>query len=349
MAQMMTAIRKMESGHGAEIVEIPIPVPGPGEVLIKIKATAICGTDKHIFAWDSWSAARITPPLTFGHECAGEVAEIGEGVKSVKQGDSVSVETHIPCEKCFQCKTGNMHLCRDVIIVGVDIDGTFAEYVRIPEICCWKNNPSLPWEIAAIQEPFGNAVYTVMESDVPGRTVAILGDGPIAAFATAIARASGASRIFCTGKNPYRLEIVRKMGTSDIFDVSSGNPVEWLMDNTDDEGVDVVIDMVGHQSTVDQGLDMVKRAGTYTAFGIPSAPIKIDLAQKVIFKGLRVLGINGRKMFDTWYQVAGLLGGGIVDPSPVITHKMPLNSFHEGMALTIGDEITCGKVVFSLL
>lgn len=348
MAETMMAVRKIGSGPGAEICEVPIPKPGPREVLVKVKATSICGTDVHIYTWNKWSANRIKPPMTFGHECAGEVIETGEGVEAVEPGDSVSAETHIPCGRCFQCRTGNMHLCKNLVILGVDIDGTFAEYVIIPEICCWKNDSRLSWEIASIQEPFGNATYTVMESNVSGKTVAILGDGPIAAFANGIAHAVGAARVLCTGRNKVRLDIVGKMGTTELFDITTGDPVEWIMDRTGGEGVDVVLDMVGIQDTVTQGLEVAKRMGTYTAFGIPSGPVEMDLAEKIIFKGLRIIGINGRKMFETWYQMSHFLNEGLVDPAPVITHRLPLASFHEGMNIAHGENIICGKVVFLL-
>ncbi|UCD18180.1 MAG: alcohol dehydrogenase catalytic domain-containing protein, partial [Candidatus Zixiibacteriota bacterium] len=243
MAEKMLAAIKPAAAAGAELVEIDIPRPKPDEVLIKIKASSICGTDKHIFNWDAWSQSRITPPLVFGHECCGEVVETGQMVKNITIGDYVSPETHIPCLHCYQCRTGNMHLCRNLEILGVDRDGIFAEYAAIPETVCWKNDSSLPVDIASLQEPFGNAVYTVMESDVSAKRIAIIGDGPIAAFACGVAREVGASLIYNLGMMEFNLDICRRMGAEVTINVNEDEDYRTRIIDETGGGVDVVLDM----------------------------------------------------------------------------------------------------------
>lgn len=348
MPEKMLAAMKLKRAVGAEMVEIPLPRPKADEALLKIKACSICGTDKHIYNWDNWAQNRIKPPLVFGHECCGEVVEVGSAVKSVKVGDYISAETHIPCLHCFQCRTGNMHLCQNLSILGVDVDGIFAEYAVVPEVCCWKNDPSLPVEIACIQEPFGNAVYTVMESNVAAKKVAIIGDGPTGAFACGVARAVGAVRIYNLGMIPFNLEICRKMGADvSVNVVEEKNYREKILDETNG-GVDVVMDMAGNKNAVSDGFAILRRTGTFTAFGIAASPFEFDMAQNIVFKGARVIGINGRKMFDTWYQLRNLLDGGKVDIRPVISHKFPFTDFLKAFETAISTTTPSAKVVLTM-
>jgi threonine 3-dehydrogenase len=347
MSEKMLAVMKSEPAPGATVTTVDVPTPGENDLLVKVKATSICGTDAHIYFWDEWSQGRIKPPMIFGHECAGEVVEVGRSVKGIKVGDMVSAETHIPCQTCFQCKTGQQHICKNLKILGVDTDGCFAEYVIIPEVCAWKNDPSMPYEIACIQEPFGNATYTVMESDVSAKVIAIIGDGPIAAFANGIAKAVGAT-IFAVGKHPVRIDILKKMGADVCLNINEHDTVAEIMEATNGDGVDVVLEMTGAQKAIDDGLSVVKKGGTFTAFGIPAGKVEMDLAGGVVFKGSKIIGINGRVMFDTWFQVANLLNSGLVDPRPVITHKFPLKDFEEGMQATKSPKRDCGKVVFTV-
>jgi len=231
-------------------------------------------------------------------------------------------------------------------ILGVDTEGCFAEYVAIPEVCAWKNDKSIPWEIASVQEPFGNATYTVMESGVSTKIIAIIGDGPIACFATGIARAVGAARIFGVGEFPYRVNLLKKMGVDVALSILNHDTVKEIMDATSGEGVDVVLEMTGVQGAIDNGFKILKKGGTFTAFGIPSSRIEFDLSNNVIFKGAKIIGISGRLMFDTWFQLNNLLKYKKVDISPVITHKMPLKDFQKGMELVISSRREVGKVVF---
>lgn len=345
MQQTMKAIIKDTKGPGARVVERPVPKPTSHQVLIKVNATSICGTDVHIYNWDPWAAGRIKPPIIFGHEFSGEVIEIGEQVEHIKVGDHVSAETHIPCGGCFQCRTGKMHICQNLEIIGVDRDGCFAEYVAIPEICCIKNDKSLSWEIASVQEPFGNAVYCVSESFVAGKSVAIFGDGPIGVFATGIAKAYGATNLIVCGMQKFRLGLMSKFNPDHIIDVTRQNVRETIMKATGGEGVDVVIEISGAESAIHDGFAVVKRGGTFTAFGIPSKPIGLNLAEEVVFKGIRINAISGRKMFETWYEVANLLNSGRVDLKSVITHTFALEEIDKAMELLNAKEVTAGKIV----
>jgi len=238
-----------------------------------------------------------------------------------------------------------MHICKNLKILGVDTDGAFAEYIAIPDICVWKNDPSLPPQIACIQEPFGNATYTVMESDVQGKIIAVLGDGPIGCFATGIARAVGAARIFAVGEFPFRVDILKKMGADVALSIQNGSPADQIMEQTSGEGVDVVLEMTGAPKAIEDGFKILKKGGTFTAFGIPSDKILFDLNANVIFKGAKIIGINGRLMFQTWYELSNLLNNKLVDPSPVITHKFPLKDFQKGIDALLSPNKESGKVV----
>jgi threonine 3-dehydrogenase len=348
MAELMRAILKTKPGPGFEMQHIPIPEPGPFEVLIKVKATSICGTDRKIYHWDAWSAGRIKPPVVIGLEVCGHVVKIGSNVTLLKVGDFVSAESHIPCTVCPVCRNGQQHICANLKILGVDTSGTYAEYAVIPEVVAWKNDPDLDPAMAAIMEPLGNAVYTVLAEPITGKSVVITGDGPAGLNGVGVARASGAGMIFHVGKYPFRLELGRKMGADVSLNISDPNVdvVKTVLDATDGFGVDVVLEMSnGNQRAIDEGLKVLRKGGRFSAFGIPSEPVLIDLANGVVFKGARILGINGRLMWETWFQMAGLLRSGKLDPSPVITHHIPLDDFEKGFAAMDSSDRRAGKVV----
>lgn len=345
MSGKMNAIQKPTATSGAKVTQLPIPCPTSHQVLVRVKATSICGTDIHIYNWDPWAAGRIKPPMIFGHEFSGEVIEVGTQVEHIAVGDHVSAETHIPCGGCYQCRTGQMHICQRLEILGVDRDGCFAEYIAIPEICCIRNDKALSWEVASVQEPLGNAAYCVSEAGVSGKSVAILGDGPIGIFATGIARAYGATKLIVCGLQSYRLDLMRKFAPDHVFNVAKMSSREAIMDATHGDGVDIVLEMSGAESALHDGLAVIKRGGTFIAFGIPSRPIHLDLAEEVIFKGITMRAINGRRMFGTWYEVANLLGSGRLDVAPVLTHTFPLEKIDDAMALLNSKEIKAGKIV----
>lgn len=238
-----------------------------------------------------------------------------------------------------------MHICRDLEILGVDRDGCFAEYIAVPEICCIKNDKSLPWNVASVQEPFGNAMYCVSESAVAGKSVAIFGDGPTGIFATGIARVFGATKLITCGMQKFRLGLAKGFGPDMIVDVTACDAADTILDATKGEGVDVVIEMSGSEKAMHDGFKVVKKGGVFTAFGIPSKRVTLDLAEEIIFKGIKINGINGRKMFDTWFEVANILNSGRIDITPVLTHEFPLEKFDDAMGLLNAKEVTAGKIV----
>ena len=347
MPEKMKAVVKVEPTRGAMLQEREIPRIGPDELLVKVKATSICGTDVHIYTWDAWSQKRLAGrlPQTLGHEFCGEVVEIGANVRGCKTGDFISAETHSPCQRCVQCLTGQMHICNNLTILGVDRDGCFAEYVAIPAVVAWKNDPSIPPEFASVQEPLGNAVYTVLVEPVSGKSVLIFGDGPTALFAVGVARASGATRVSLAGMEPARLEIARKMGADRVIDVTREDVVAMILDETGGVGVDVVLEMAGAQKAIEQSFQCVRKGGRVSAFGIPAGPIQIDWNNALIFRGVTLYGINGRLMFDTWFTVRNLLASGRLDISPIVTHKLPLDRFEQGFDLMTTSPKSSGKVV----
>jgi threonine 3-dehydrogenase len=338
MAEKMKAVVKTKPGLGAELLEVPIPKIADDEVLVKVRATSICGTDVHIYKWDDWSAKRIGAkalPQILGHEVAGEVVDKGKFVKKICVGDYISAETHIPYPGDLQALLGQLNLGERMKIFGVDRDGVFAEFVAVPEVVCWVNDKSIPPEYATVQEPLGNAVYAVLaeDNDVAGKSMVILGDGPVGLFATAVARAVGVTNIFLVGLSAYCLEIGRKLGADHILSIENIeiDRVAYVKDHTDGYGADIVLEMAGVQQSIQDGFKMLRKGGRFTAFGVLSEPqALIDYTDGIVFKGATINGISGRKMFDTWYRVRNLLASKRLDISPVITHEMALEDFKLG-------------------
>ena len=343
MPGKMRAVIKAEAAPGAEMATVDIPQVAPGEVLVKVKATSICGTDVHIYEWDPWARSRIEPPMVFGHEFAGEVVEVGEGVTTLEPGDYVSAETHIVCGICCQCSTGQAHICEGVSIIGVDQAGSFAEYVSIPEENAWLNPPDMPPEVASIQEPFGNAVHTALSTDLAGKTVLVTGCGPIGLMAIGIARAAGAAAVYGTEVVPYRLELAAQMKVDLALNPRDLDVVSEIMTATDGLGVDVLLEMSGNPSAIHEGFTALRGGGYAALLGIPSRPVELDLANEVIFKGATVYGVSGRQVWKDWYQTRALLSSGAVDVGPIITHRLPLEDFEQGLKLMSRGQ--CGKVV----
>lgn len=312
-----------------------MPAPRDDEVLVRVEAASICGTDLHIFRWDAWSQQRIRPPLTLGHELAGTVAEVGRAVRSVAVGDYVSAESHVTCGACYHCRTGHAHMCERTQILGVDREGAFAEYVSVPAAVIWQNDRAkLPPEIAALQEPFGNAVYAVSQQDLVGRSVAVLGCGPIGLFSIGIARASGAGRVLASDRTRFRLRLAERMGASAALDIGTVNDVPaWFVERNEGEELDVVFEMSGAPSAIGDAFRIARNGGRVVLFGIPARPVEIDVAESLIFKNLTVSAVNGREVFATWYRTRWLLEHGVVDLRPLITHELPLGRFAEAFAL----------------
>lgn len=330
---MLAMVKARPELGGIEFQEVDIPKVKPDHVLIKVKACSICGTDVHIYNWDAWSQNRIKPPLIFGHEFAGEVVEVGSHVQNAKVGNYVSGECHIACGYCYNCRTGNAHVCQNTKIFGVDVDGIFAEYAHIPAANVWHNDPKLPPEVCAIQDPLGNAIHTIFSSDVVGKDVAILGVGPIGAMAVSICKNIGAARVFAVGRrNEYRLDLAKKVGADMTF--KAADDVKGaIMEATDGKGADVVLEMSGNSKAVTQGLDILRIGGTISLLGVYAEPLTLDLSTGIVFKYATMKGINGRLMWDTWYRMAGLLQNEKIraDMDTIITHKYQFKEFEKGM------------------
>lgn len=342
MEGKMDALWKMRKGPGAEIGEADIPPIGPRDVLVKVKATSICGTDLHIYEWDKWSQKRIKPPLIFGHEMSGEVVEMGKEVTSLEIGDRISAETHIVCGNCLQCRTGNAHICRNVKILGVDTQGVFAEYASIPAENAWKNGRKIPHWVACAQEPLGNAVHTVFDGEIAGQTVAIFGCGPIGLCAVMLCKGAGASHVFGMDRVDYRLGMAKRMGADTVLNVED-NVVKEIMDATDGEGVDVFLEMSGDPLSFRHGFRVLRPGGRASLLGIPSKRISLDISNDIVFKGARVNGICGRRMFGTWYKTAAFIRSGIVDLSKIITHRFKMSEYRK--AFETMKKRKCGKIV----
>lgn len=331
MPDTMLAVVKSQSAPGADVRDVKLPAFGRTDVLVKVKVASVCGTDLHIYNWDAWAQRRIHPPLIPGHEFCGEVAAVGDEVTSVREGDFVSAEMHVNCGKCLQCRTGEAHICQHVKIIGVDSDGAFAEYVTIPESNIWKIDPAIPPEYASLFDPLGNAVHTVLSGDIAAKTVAITGCGPIGLFAIAVARACGATQVFAIEVNEHRRNIAKKMKADFVLDPTKDDVKTIVMDNTGGTGVDVLLEMAGHPDAIKLGFQILRLGGRVSLLGIPSRPVELNFAEDIIFKGATVLGINGRRMYQTWYQMQALLKAGKLDLHPVITDRMPMKDFSKGM------------------
>ncbi|HEY7463848.1 MAG TPA: L-threonine 3-dehydrogenase [Candidatus Limnocylindria bacterium] len=337
----MRALAKTRPAPGAELIERPVPVPGPAEVLLRMEAASICGTDAHLYNWDPWAAENLKPPVVLGHELAGRVAAAGSGVSRVREGDLVGVESHIVCWDCAQCRAGAMHLCRDLKIIGAHVDGGFAEYVVIPETNAIESNGLDP-AVVALQEPMGNAVHAAFVEPIEGRTVAVTGAGPIGLLSVAIARAAGAAWVVATDVEPYRLELARTMGADLALDARDPDTADRIVAETGGDGVEVVLEMSGSQAALDQALHFITRGGRISLLGIFASPVQVQLSDLVIQKGLRLYGVYGRRMYDTWERTQALLRSGL-DVSPVLTHRFDLADWERGFELIASRH--AGKVV----
>jgi threonine 3-dehydrogenase len=347
MTDKMRAVLKAKPGTGFEVTEMTVPKIGPTELLVKVTRAAICGTDSHIWEWDDWSRKRIKPPIIVGHEFCGEVVEVGSAITNFKKGDFVSAESHIPCTFCYQCRNDQQHICGNLKILGVDTNGCFADYVALPAVCAWKNDPNLSPDIAAIQEPLGNSVYAVLAEEVTGRSVAVFGCGPAGMFSTAVAAASGAYPVISVIKHEFRREIVKKLGANFVINKTE-DVASFILEKTAGVGVDAVMEMTGAQDAIDVGLQVVRKGGRFTAFGIPrESKVSLDLAGAVIFKGVNIFGINGRLMFKTWHKMQTLLSSGRLNPLPVITHRFKLENINEAMKVMKSPERQVGKIVLT--
>ena len=340
----MKALAKLKAEAGIWMVQdAPVPEPGHNDLLIKIRKTAICGTDVHIYNWDSWSQKTIPVPMIVGHEYVGEVVAIGQEVKGFRCGDRVSGEGHITCGHCRNCRAGRMHLCRNSLGVGVNRQGCFAEYLVIPAFNAFKIPDNISDDLAAIFDPFGNAVHTALSFDLVGEDVLISGAGPIGIMAAAVCKHVGARHVVITDINEYRLELARSMGVTRAVNVAQQDLRAVMAELGMTEGFDVGLEMSGAPAAFRALLEVMNHGGRVALLGIPPGEMAIDWNQ-VIFKGLFIKGIYGREMFETWYKMAALIQSGL-DLTPVITHHYHIDDFQQGF-----DEMRSGhsgKVILS--
>ncbi|MDH5668356.1 MAG: L-threonine 3-dehydrogenase [Nitrospira sp.] len=341
----MRALVKTVPAPGLTLTSRPDPTPGLHDVIVKVAATSLCGTDAHIYRWDEWAQHRIHPPRIIGHEVCGHVVAVGREVSLVKVGDYVAAESHLTCGRCFQCRTGQAHVCKQYQILGVDRDGSYAEYVALPEGVLWRTAPEIPPEFACVQEPLGNAVDAALAEDLTGHSVLVTGCGPTGLFAAAIARVAGAAVIIATDVSDYRLGLAKQVGVDHTVNVKTESPEavgEAVRMLTAGEGVDAALEMSGDPTALHQAFRNVKNGGRVTLFGIPTGRVCFDLPNEIIFKGIRVYGVTGRRLFATWYRLAGLFKAGL-NIRPIITHTFPMNEFATGFDLIQSGQ--CGKVV----
>lgn len=345
----MRAIRKLVPGTGLDVCDVPSPTCGPGDVLIRVHHAGVCGTDLHIADWDPWAAGRLHPPVTIGHEFAGEVVEVGADARAeFSGGELVTAEGHITCGHCRQCRTGNGHICQRTQIIGVDRDGAFADLIAMPATNVMPLD-GIPTTTGAIMDPLGNAFHTVLTvhaGEVPGSTVLILGCGPIGCFGVGVALAAGAARVIASDVNTNRLDLARAMGAHVLLHPERDDVVARVLEESNGDGADLVCEMSGHPTAVEQAFRAVRLGGQVNLLGLPKGAVPVNLSNDVIFKGITVYGVIGRRMYETWHQMRTFLSTKHLDPTPVITHRFPLEQVDDALdAIRSG---AAGKVILEI-
>jgi threonine 3-dehydrogenase len=343
MATTMKALRKTQATKGLAIEAVGVPAIGPADVLVRVKAASICGTDLHIYGWDRWSQGRIKPPVTLGHEFCGVVERAGEEVMAVKPSDFVSAEMHVNCGHCHQCRLGEAHICQNLRIIGIDQDGAFAEFVKIPASNIVKLDAGIKEQYGAILDPLGNAVHTVLAGEIAGQTVLVTGCGPIGLMSIAVAKACGSSTVFATETNEQRRSMAKKMGADVVVNPAAEDAVKKILAETDGTGVDVLLEMSGNPTAIQQGFKSLRAGGRASLLGIPTENVPLDLVNDVIFKGATVQGIYGRRMYETWEQMTALLKAGRLNLDPLFGETAALEKFENAFAMLQGG--LAGKIL----
>ena len=343
MKTTMKTISKLSPQRGAGIISKPIPSIQDDEILIKVLTASVCGTDVHIYDYNDWAKSRIKIPQVMGHELAGEVIQVGNKVTSVKLGDIVSAETHIICGTCEFCLSGNGHICQNTEILGVDRDGAFAEYIAIPAKNAWINNPKIDPAYLCVQEPLGNAIHTVTSGEVKGKTIAIVGVGPIGLMAVNVAKALGARLIIAVDINNYRLNLSKELGAHMALNSLNEDVTKIILDATNGYGVDVVCEMSGAPTALHQAFSFLKKGGRLSILGLPDHPMTIDVANEIVFKGITIHGITGRRIMTTWQQGKELIDAGLLDLDKIVTHILPFDEYEHAFELMHSGN--CGKIV----
>lgn len=343
---MMKAYIKKDKSPGFSLVEKPIPDQlGSHEVLIKVLNLSLCGTDVHIYEWDKWAQNRIKPPLTIGHEFSGRVVKVGSEVSRVNMGDIVSSETHVVCGKCDFCRSGQSHICKDTKIIGVDIDGAFAEYIKMPEDNLFVDKSGVNPKYLSVLEPLGNAVHTALHFSPVLKTVAVIGCGPIGLMAVDVLKAVGAKKIIAIETNETRINLAKQLGADVVIDAMNEDVVKRVLEETNHEGVDLICEFSGNENALSRSLDYIKNGGNISLLGIFKENVNLDV-NKVIFKGLNIYGVTGRKMYESWQQIASLLASKKLHLDKVVTHQLDFSQMNE--AFKIMESKSCGKVVISI-
>jgi threonine 3-dehydrogenase len=343
MATTMKALRKMQAAKGLQMDTVAVPTIGPTDVLVRVKTASICGTDLHIYGWDRWSQGRIKPPLTLGHEFCGIVERVGDEVRAVKPGDFVSAEMHVNCGHCHQCRLGQAHICKNLRIIGIDQDGAFAQFVKIPASNIWKLDAAIPEHYGAILDPLGNAVHTVLAGPIAGQTVLVTGCGPIGLMSIAVAKACGSSTVFATETNEQRRAMAKKMGADVVLNPAKEDAVGKILAETSGTGVDALLEMSGNPTAIQQGFKALRAGGRASLLGIPTETVPLDLVNDVIFKGATVQGIYGRRMYETWVQMTSLLKAGRLNLEPLFGERTSLDKFENAFTLLQGG--LAGKIL----
>ncbi len=340
----MDAVIKDKPEEGFTLVRKKIStVLQPNEVLIKVMTASFCGTDYHIYEYNNWARNRLNLPLTVGHEFSGEIIKIGSNVSNVKVGDIVSAETHITCGECEFCLRGEGHICQNTQVIGVDRDGCFAEYIKIPEKNCFINNADHCQVELSVQEPLGNAVHTITHFPIEGRDVVVLGCGPIGIMAVDVAKAYKARKVIAIEVNDFRLNLAKEIGADYVINPRKEDVYEKVMEYTNGMGADVIGDFSGHKGAIEQAFKYLKPGGGFAILGIPDEPLTIDVTNDIVFKGVRIYGVTGRRIYDTWFQVRDLLDHNLLHLDKIITHTMPLSDVNKAAELMKKKE--CGKIV----
>lgn len=339
----MKALVKSKATEGIWLEEVPVPTISPNDILIKVKKTAICGTDVHIYNWDEWAKNRIPVPLVIGHEFVGTIAQIGSEVKGYQIGDRVSGEGHIACGYCRNCRGGRAHICRKDISLGVTRNGAFAEYVALPATNAYRIPDAIPDKIAAILDPFGNATHTALSFPLLGEDVIITGAGPVGMMAVAVAKHAGARFIAISDINEYRLSLAKKMGATIAFNPNDMSMASVMNNLGMTEGFDIGLEMSGNPRAFNEMLSVMNHGGKISLLGFLPSETTIDW-NALILKGLLLKGIFGREMYDTWYKMVTMLQSG-VDLNPIVTHEFSIDKFQEGFDVMRSG--TSGKVVLS--
>lgn len=340
----MKALRKTRPERGARLVDVPRPAVGPSDALIEVRATAICGTDVHIYEWNAWAAQRIDLPMTFGHEFCGEVVEVGDRVTHLESGDLIAAETHIPCGHCFQCQTSNQHACENMAIIGVHTDGAFAKLASIPAVCAWKLDPDTDPELGAILEPMGVAVHGLLAEPVDGATVAVIGCGPIGIFAAQTAAALGSHPLFVMDISPERLALATRIVPEAVgLNPSEDDTDGAVREATGGRGVDIAVELSGSVSGTKLAFELARVGGRVSLVGLTGDPVTLHTTDDIIYKEITVKGTTGRLMWKTWWQMDRLLASNRFDPREVITHRFPLDQFEQAFDLAVAGK--GGKIV----